>query len=319
MIRKVIKYLFTHGIIKTFQKVIFKIKNIIKRKQIRKYLYKYIDEQIIKLLNMKYVLSYLKKRYYPNLGFSCNPLIMLKKPVIWVCWFQGIENAPDIVKTCFNSIKEHSSCFDIILITENNIKNYVNFPDYIYDKLNKGIISKTHFTDLLRLNLLISYGGIWLDATVFLSKNIPDFIINSDLFFFKCSNVEDGSFLPGSSWFISSKKNNPLLVKMYNILLKYWEKENKLMHYYLFHISLLLVIKNDNEANELWNEIYYMNNSNPHALQFMLFDNYNKDKLEHVFNLSFAHKLSYYFSDNDKELFAKDGTFYKYIIEELEK
>ena len=28
---------------------------------------------------------------------------------IWFCWFQGIENAPEIVKCCFNSLKKNIS------------------------------------------------------------------------------------------------------------------------------------------------------------------------------------------------------------------
>ena len=26
--------------------------------------------------------------------------------IIWVCWWQGLENAPEIVKVCFESIKK---------------------------------------------------------------------------------------------------------------------------------------------------------------------------------------------------------------------
>jgi len=317
-IKKIINYIITYGIIKTVKKIYKRFYSYIINSNNKKSYYKYIDDQVLQLLYMKAHLFYLKRRYYKEeySNFSYNPLVNFIKPVIWICWFQGLEKAPDIVKACFNSVKKHSNGLDIILITEDNIKTYVNFPDHIYDKLNKGIISKTHFSDLLRLNLLINYGGIWLDATVFLSNDIPDFINNSDLFFFKNSNVEASSFLPGSSWFISSKKNNPLLVKTYNILLNYWEKENKLIHYYLFHISLLLVIKYDNEANKLWNKIHYMNNSNPHVLQFTLFEEFNNDLLNHIFNISFAHKLSYYFSntDNDIELFNKKETFFKYIL-----
>lgn len=64
------------------------------------------------------------------------------EPVIWWCWLQGLESAPPIVKAC-----------------------------YILDKWKAGIISNTHFSDILCLELLTSRGGIWVDATVFVTGN----------------------------------------------------------------------------------------------------------------------------------------------------
>lgn len=36
---------------------------------------------------------------------------------IWVCWWQGKENMPDIVKACYNSIQKHACNHPVILIT----------------------------------------------------------------------------------------------------------------------------------------------------------------------------------------------------------
>lgn len=43
----------------------------------------------------------------------------------------------------------------------------MEFPKYIEEKWKRGVITHTHMTDLLRLELLIRYGGTWIDATVF--------------------------------------------------------------------------------------------------------------------------------------------------------
>ena len=45
-------------------------------------------------------------------------------------------------------------------------------------------MSPTHFSDLLRLELLIKYGGTWVDASVLITKYTKDYF-NKDLFFFK--------------------------------------------------------------------------------------------------------------------------------------
>ena len=48
-----------------------------------------------------------------------------------------------------------------------------------------GTISNTHFSDLIRLNLLNQYGGTWIDSTCLQTEKIPDYIKNSNLFLYK--------------------------------------------------------------------------------------------------------------------------------------
>jgi mannosyltransferase OCH1-like enzyme len=327
MIRKIIYNLIHFGFKQTIVKSKNRLLSILGIQQVkknRKEFLKYIDEPIIDLLNMKRVFYYLKDNYFEkanNSNLYNKPLKLVQNQIIWICWLQGYENSPDIVKACFKSVKEHSSGYDVILITEENMSEYVHMPDYIMKKCNDGLITKTHFSDILRALLLITYGGIWLDATVFISGNIPEYIKNADLFMFKTSNLDKNAFLPASSWFIAAKKGNPILIKLYNILLKYWEKEKNMMHYYLFHISLALVVNYDQKANELWDKVLYKNNSDSHVLQFKLFDEYTNSMRDYIWQISFAHKLSHYFNylEDYEYLQKKEGTFFQYIIRTLEE
>ena len=92
------------------------------------------------------------------------------------------------------------------------MNKYVQFPNYIIEKWNAGLITNTHMTDLLRLELLIRYGGMWVDATVLCtsrSKNIPKYYFDSELFFYQCLKPgRDGHCNYISSWLISAKTNN---------------------------------------------------------------------------------------------------------------
>ena len=42
-----------------------------------------------------------------------------------------------------------------LFMTNENIGDYVTFPEFIFSKWKQGIITHTHMTDLLRLELLI--------------------------------------------------------------------------------------------------------------------------------------------------------------------
>ncbi|RAZ02631.1 capsular biosynthesis protein, partial [Klebsiella oxytoca] len=69
----------------------------------------------------------------------------------------GMDRAPHLVRACYRSLRENLPDKEIILITSENMSDYVTFPDYIIEKWEKGQITHTHMTDLLRLELLIQY------------------------------------------------------------------------------------------------------------------------------------------------------------------
>ena len=89
----------------------------------------------------------------------------LESKPIWFCWLQGFDNAPEIVHACYNSIKRNIPDREIEVIDNENWQEFVELPDYIIKKWEKGRNPAALFSDLLRLELLIKYGGTWIDST----------------------------------------------------------------------------------------------------------------------------------------------------------
>ena len=230
---------------------------------------------------------------------------------VWVCWLQGMETAPALVRKCYASLQTHLPHREIILLTEENYRSYVNFPAHIQQKIDNGMISKTHFSDLLRLELLISYGGTWVDATVFCSGGqIPDYMLNSDLFVFQ--NLKpglDGHATSISSWFMTACTNHPILLLTRHLLYEYWRKHNKLKDYFLLHDCFQLSIE---AFPEQWRKVVPFSNSLPHILLLRLFEIYDEALWEAVQAMTPFHKLTYKFSPSDSQT---EGTYYKRLIE----
>lgn len=229
---------------------------------------------------------------------------------VWICWFQGIENAPELVQKCFVSVKDNLPDREVILITSDNMGDYVQFPDFIIDKWKKGQITHTHMTDLLRLELLIRYGGLWLDATVFCSgKNIPNYILDSDLFFFqtlKPGRDGHGSYI--SSWLISAKANNKLLMAVRKLCYAYWEENDSMWDYFLLHDFMSIVL--DFYPDD-WKNIVPRDNASPHILLLRLFDKYDENMWKAIKEQTPFHKLSYKFDKKDVDL---ENTYYSFLI-----
>lgn len=198
----------------------------------------------------RYILHYLMTRSggqeivssYKDRTCDPNENIGATSP-IWVCWWQGEEQMPDIVKACYHSIQKHACTHPVILITSENYQKYVDIPEEILNKQKSGIIDITHFSDILRMMLLRKHGGIWMDSTLLIpSKKLDDFIHPEDIFW-SCHhkpiyhNVSRGGWV---SFFVACGKGNLLPSIIADLHLSYWRKHNKLIDYLLLDYTFAI-------------------------------------------------------------------------------
>lgn len=229
----------------------------------------------------------------------------ISNKIFW-CWLQGLEQAPKLAKACLNSIRKNCYHHDINIISNNNIKNFTNFPSYILKKYKMGYISKTHFSDLLRLEVLINNGGTWTDASILVTKYNKDFFYK-DLFFFQSYNK---SWIAGSSWFITSEKGSPILRTTLDLLYEYWRKNNALYNYFLFHIFFKFAC---NKYLKDYMNIKFYSNEAPHILQWDLFHLFRGKRYEAILANISVHKLTL------QKKPKKKGSIYHRIIKEYIK
>ncbi|WP_407253388.1 capsular polysaccharide synthesis protein [Klebsiella pneumoniae] len=95
---------------------------------------------------------------------------------IWVYWAQGLDNAPPVVQNCVKTLKENSSPdFVVQVVDDFNLVDYIDIPEIINTRLKEGVISRTHFSDIVRFELLKKHGGVWIDSTVLVAENFRGF------------------------------------------------------------------------------------------------------------------------------------------------
>lgn len=232
-----------------------------------------------------------------------------KRKTVWLFWWQGEEAMPPLVEKCYESVKQNLKDWEIVLITEKNCNQYAVFPTYILEKLHEGI-SLTHFSDLLRLELLIKHGGLWLDATVLCtSGDIPKSILNSDLFVYRAQKPgADGRATTMSSWMMWAKTNNRILMATQAMLYAYWERNNDLSEYFLLHHFMTIAMEYFSDESQI---IPPFCNSTPHILLLHLFESYDEQYWNDLKQMTCFHKLSYKL---DEEKCKEKGTYYDVII-----
>ncbi len=191
---------------------------------------------------------YLKKYLYAINSLEGKDEGRIPK-IIWVCWLQGFENAPELILNCIKSIKNHSKEYAVKVITNENIKDFVDIPNYIYEKKARGFISNTHFSDILRVFLLSKHGGVWVDATVFLTSDLTKEITSSSFFCLHTKNIMN---IKNVNWVMASSEDNTLTNAIKALLLEYWKHEKSAIHYFIFQIFFDLMVENNQHLKSLW-------------------------------------------------------------------
>lgn len=263
----------------------------------------YADKYLARLITRYKIYNWLSKKYHiekRKIENRENKIFL--KDYVWICWLQGLENAPSIVKVCYESVLYWLKDKEIVLLTADNFSQYVNMPDYIIEKWKKGLISNAHFADLLRLELLICYGGLWIDATTFMTGQLPDYVEKSDFFVYRTGWM-DQEILNMGNWFIYSKyKNNILLVETRRLLYQYWSKMNYAKEYFIFHMFFRMVTE---IYSEEWSNVPMIHQMDQHLLMNELHKMYNEERCTNIMKLTPIHKLTYKIQFDDRDITAR--------------
>ncbi len=225
---------------------------------------------------------------------------------IWQYWAQGEDAAPDLVRACLRSVRRYAGGREVVLLNDASRSRYVTMPDYIVEKRDTNKMSLTHFSNIVRLELLSRYGGTWIDATVLLSAPIPDFVERAPFFVFQ--RARDPMVL--STWFIHAVCGHPLVESAKSALLSYWASNDALADYHMFHHLFETNIALYPELQRLWNEVPYCSAYPTNALQRRLLTPYSEVEFAALLASSWLYKLTYKFEAKDD--FA--GTYLEAII-----
>lgn len=173
-----------------------------------------------------------------------------KPKVIWTCWLQGGDEAPELVKACWTSVRKALPDYELRIVTAENYEEWMALPEHVTRKYRRGIIPPASFSDILRLMLLVRYGGTWLDASV-LCTGFPnrglrerwEEIVASDLCLFRYFKRGSGEVEGLSNWFISARKGNAALAAVCDGLCAYWADHDCTVDYYICHLFLGALLK----------------------------------------------------------------------------
>jgi len=91
---------------------------------------------------------------------------------IWTYW--NSDELTPVVTKCINSWKKYNPEYTVNIVTPSNLRQYIDF-DVKSINFND---SPARESDIIRLNILSKYGGVWCDASILMTRPF-DFRTNS--------------------------------------------------------------------------------------------------------------------------------------------
>ena len=173
---------------------------------------------------------------------------------IFTLWLQGEEQAPDIVKSCFASIRKHCTQ-PLVILDGETVFDWITLPEAIVEKYKAGKIKPAHFADICRVELLYTYGGYWLDSTCYVSGPIPAWITEHDFFVFMAGEKVHGNYSYIQNCFIRARKGSYLLEAWRAMILDYWLHEDRRVDYFQHQVMFRTLVTYNATASKLFGEM----------------------------------------------------------------
>lgn len=240
---------------------------------------------------------------------------------IWSCWWQGEENAPVLVRKCFESIRSRILNYEIsmVIITKDNWNKYIEIPEYIFEKVKRGLISYTHLSDIIRIKLLKKYGGLWLDATIYCPHKFDVNIFQRVFYSIKRENIYDNFevVIPKSYtlFLINADKHNILLEFLDRAGMYYWQNKDSLLVFHLFVYMVRLAYDSFSDVQKMIDNVP-INNLEVETLNRKMNEAFDKEEWERMSKDTSFFKLS---NRQEYREYDKYGqmTFYGFFIRGL--
>lgn len=174
-------------------------------------------------------------------------------------WDKGQTYFPNLTSIVFETWTKHNPTWDITVLTLDNIGNYL--PEQKSLILNKNIKVQAK-SDIIRLNILNNFGGVWVDATLLcfqpLDSWITDEILRSGTWMYHGHGAKMCGLYGPASWFIISVENSYIIERWTDECNRFIEENDTNYSYFWMDECFKKIYKTDKKFSSLWNNTQFL-------------------------------------------------------------
>ena len=230
-------------------------------------------------------------KYYTNLSFSdlitynkmTNGIATMEKDMtfntsitrtVWMLWDKGWDKAPPLQAMCLRSFQRHNADFKIHAMNLSEAEKLINRKQYYTDNSwNKATIQAK--SDIIRVELLGAYGGVWADATVYCNEPLSNWIYKlriedtlGGFFAYERTDekVNEQSAPWIASWFLIATTTSRIIKIWSDTVRRAWASDPlppKILGYYWIHRIFANLTKTSSVFQQDFENVAFMSAKGP--------------------------------------------------------
>mgnify|MGYP002828739882 CR=1 FL=1 len=184
---------------------------------------------------------------------------------IWLLWHQGEDQAPPLIQACLHSWRQKNPTWQVRVLDQASLDALIDTGQYPRKR------ALHHISDLVRLDLLKAYGGVWADATTLCMQPLDQWIddtMAADFFAF----ARPQPLRSIASWFLAANPKSELLAHFQNAAHAYLNSRRPPQSYFFFHHTFDWLLETYPSLQKRWAQSPRISARGPHVLQRLLDD-----------------------------------------------
>ena len=192
------------------------------------------EAYIMRWIRRRFAAQIERYRTYPAARHASRP-----DAPIWICWLQGEHQAPSFVSSMIARIRTNANGHPVRIVTADGIAEHLTLPGHVIDAYRAGRMPQQQLADIVRAGLLATHGGLWVDASMLVTRPIPQDVFDLPIYNVKGilpNRYRDAVACDSTGWeayFIASQPGSVTYSFIYDCLVDYWRTYDTLIDYFL--------------------------------------------------------------------------------------
>ena len=206
---------------------------------------------------------------------------------VWFYWGQGVDQAPAVVRRCHDELLGHHGRDHVVVLDDSTVGHYSQLPGYVHDRIGDNRIK---YSDALRLDLLTRHGGIWLDATGLLRRDVTGLLpelVPSGFFALRYRRARM------ASWLLAAAPGDRTAATLRAAQLVYWRHRDAPTDYFVLHHLFEALVHLDPDVQAAVEAMPWVRAHTASTFAHVMFEPYEPQRFRRLLDATFVHKLSY--------------------------
>lgn len=276
------------------------------------------NSSIVLKLYHKTISAYLEKKLSDAVidiqKYSYDSVDIKDDCPIWIFWNSGFDHAPVIVQKCISSIWNHAGNHKVYILTDENIDDYIEIPKILVDRLEENKITIAFYADFIRVSLLKKYGGIWMDATLFMTHPFDNELYTNSWYSLKNDEEVNPLYISNLRWtlyFLCASEKSIVIDAIHRLMIENVNKIDGNVDYFTLDYLIEIAYRNNSCVKKIIDGVPNNNRLGHNYLADNLHKDYDEIMWKKETTDKYLFKLSY--KEFDEKSYSKNSLYAKVV------